>query len=56
MVYLFGSRLELIVVRISVNAGIRKYRIFFILDSRITRRFSGSLSHAIYKPRVTVWI
>jgi hypothetical protein len=36
MVYPFGSRLELIVIRISVNAGIRKYRIFFILDSKIT--------------------
>jgi hypothetical protein len=36
MVYQFGNRLELIVVRISVNVGIRKCRIFFILDSRIT--------------------
>jgi hypothetical protein len=36
MVYQFGNRLELIVVRISVNVGIRKGRIFFILDSRIT--------------------
>jgi hypothetical protein len=36
MVYLFGSKLKLIVVRISVNAGIREYQIFFILDSRIT--------------------
>jgi hypothetical protein len=36
MVYPFGDKLEAIVVRISVNTGIRKYRIFFILDSRIT--------------------
>jgi hypothetical protein len=36
MVYPFGNRLETIVVRIFVNTGIRKYRIFFILDSRIT--------------------
>jgi hypothetical protein len=36
MVYPFGNKLEAIVVRISVNTGIRKYRIFFILDSRIT--------------------
>jgi hypothetical protein len=36
MVYQFGNRLELIVVSISVNVGIRIGRIFFILDSRIT--------------------
>jgi hypothetical protein len=36
MVYQFGNRLKLIVVRISVNDGSRKSRIFFILDSRIT--------------------
>jgi hypothetical protein len=36
MVYPFGNRLEMIVVRISVNVGIRKCWIFFILDSRIT--------------------
>jgi hypothetical protein len=36
MVYPFGNRLEAIVVRISVNTGIRKYQIFFILNSRIT--------------------
>jgi hypothetical protein len=36
VVYQFRNRLELIVVRISVKVGIRKGRIFFILDSRIT--------------------
>ena len=36
MVYQFGNRLELIIVRISVNVGIRKYWIFFILDLKIT--------------------
>jgi hypothetical protein len=36
MVYQFRNRLELIVVRISINVGIRIGRIFFILDSRIT--------------------
>jgi hypothetical protein len=36
MVYQFGNRLELIVVRISINVGIRKGWIFLILDSKIT--------------------
>jgi hypothetical protein len=36
MVYQFRNRLELIVVRISVNVEIRIGRIFFILNSRIT--------------------
>jgi hypothetical protein len=36
MVYQFGNRLKLIVVRISVNDGSLKSQIFFILDSRIT--------------------
>jgi hypothetical protein len=36
MVYQFENRLELIVVRISVNVGIRKGQKKFILDSRIT--------------------
>ena len=35
MVRQFGNRLELIVVRISINVGISKYQILFILDSRI---------------------
>ena len=36
MVYQFGIRLEIINIRIFMNVGIFKFRIFFILDSRIT--------------------
>jgi hypothetical protein len=56
MVYQFGNKLELIVVRISVNIGIRKGQIFFILNSRITSMLQRLTLPCVYQPCVTVWI
>jgi hypothetical protein len=39
LVYQFGNRIEVIVVSVSVNFGIRRRRTYFILKSRINSTF-----------------